>query len=160
MLFAEFFTEGTLAVGGVGSLFVGAITVVFKLLMTAKNEQIISITSERDSWKQMYSEAIGNLELAVNAKRAKEGKEHFKPVAAVVAEHNSPTTKEQQMVADMATERARLVAATMALELPARKEGEPALPLTLESLKAEIDKVPDRTAEKVVEKLDEKKSSA
>lgn len=82
---------------------------------------ITQMQQERDNYKQIANEATGNLELAALAYVKREGKGIPKALAAVVAEHSSPPTDKQEETADLATLRARTVAATLALDLEPRK---------------------------------------
>jgi hypothetical protein len=113
MLFAEVALTDLQAFGVVGVLG-GVITFLHRSLMAAKDEQIKSLTG-------IATEAVENLEQAARNKLAAEGKPPYVPVAPVVAEHASPTTKRQQATADLQTLRARAVAAALNLGLPARK---------------------------------------
>lgn len=78
-----------------------------------------SLESQKASYKEMTKEAIANLEMVVTSK----GKKTKIPlIVPVVPEHNSPISQEQLDTAEMQTARARLVAATLALDLPTREQ--------------------------------------
>jgi hypothetical protein len=64
-----------------------------------------------DSYRQMAEESVARLETAAELARAERGESPLEAVAAVVAEHSSPVSPAQQATADVATMRARLVAA-------------------------------------------------
>ena len=104
-----------LVVGGLLGALAGTIAALFKLLMSTKDSQVEEAKAQRDIYKAISDRAIARLEEAVNAQRQAEGKAAMVPLAPVVAEHQSPTTPAQQEIADAATQRARLVAAELAM---------------------------------------------
>lgn len=127
---------------------VAAIGLLYREMIASKNAQLASqkelyeghmlhqktgyegrlsdMKSQKESFKEIANEAVENLEKKVNEILASVGKSDFKVLAAVVPEHNSPTTPEQQDTADLATLRARTTAAVLALGLPPREASEPA----------------------------------
>lgn len=109
-----------LAVTIVGSI-TGALVFVFKMLISSYEKQLAVLITDRDNWKQVSGEAVGNLRKAANAKRVRDGKEPYEDLADVIPEHNSPVTEEQRQTAELATVRAALVAATKDLNLPPRE---------------------------------------
>jgi len=122
-MFADvtFTTEGlTVILTLLGALW-GAIGILFKKLIDAKDQHIKSAQDRGDSYREMAEEAIDDLEKAANRKLRAEGKAHFTKVADVVPEHSSPVSQKQQETADLATMRARLVAATLELGLAPRE---------------------------------------
>jgi hypothetical protein len=103
----------------------GAVVVIFRLLVVSHAAQIAAEKSRAESYREMLIEANKALEDEVNTQRRNRGQEPLPVVAAVVPEHSSPVTKEQQETADLQTERARLTALTLALGLPPRTTGPP-----------------------------------
>jgi len=95
------------------SALTGAMVFIFKLLMASKDEQL-------KSYKEIALEAVRNLELAANDKRMEQGRQMFPPLAPVVPEHSSPSSKDQRESAEIQTLRAKLVAAKLDLGLPVR----------------------------------------
>lgn len=89
-----------------------------------EQQRSAALQSDRDSYRQMADEAVSRLEDAV--RQSAGVTPPAPPLAAVVPEHNSPVTPEQQAEADRQTMRARLVASTLALGLPAREATAPA----------------------------------
>lgn len=86
------------------------------------------LRADLESYRQMAEVAITNLERTSNTLRAERGEPPIDVVAPVVPEHSSPTTGQQQATAEIATKRARLVAAAKSLEVvsPETPTGEPA----------------------------------
>lgn len=123
MLLADvaFSTESMVIIGGLVAALTSTIGVLFRLLLAAKDAQLKTAESHGQSYRQMALEAVANLEMAVNERRATVGKSGFTVIAPVVPEHSSPTTQLQEDTADIQTLRARLVAASLHLELPARE---------------------------------------
>jgi len=122
----SFSTEALAIIGGLGSGLVTAVIFLFKALMVAKEKQLADMTSSRESYKEMAAESIANIEVAVNRVRELNGEQKFKPLAPVVAEHRSPTGEVQKQQAELQTMRARLVAATLNLDIPPRPASRPA----------------------------------
>lgn len=113
-------TESIVAVGAVLSATTGALVVIFRLLMTAKDTRIQQLEAEVLSYKEIAKEAVGGMEAVADRHAKALGKQRVAPLAPVVPEHSSPTTMAQQAIAELQTTRARLVAATLELGLPAR----------------------------------------
>lgn len=90
-----------------------------KALRAADDEirRTADLLAERNSYRDMATEAIQKLEIAVNQERETAGDAPFVPLAPVVPEHSSPVTPLQAETAAIATLRSRLVAATLALGL-------------------------------------------
>ena len=86
-----------------------------------RDQDLQDLRGERNSWRSIANTAVENIEKAVNRLRSAEGKGDFEAVAPVVPEHSSAVTELQQETADVATLRARLVAATAAFGLEPRK---------------------------------------
>lgn len=117
--------------GGVSAAWlasIGAITYLFRLLMSAKDKaqdkmESMYETQLRDEkarnkvLKKMSDEAVDAVEAAAAEMVAREGHTPVRPVAPVVAPHDSPVTEEAQALADLQTNQARLVAAKLALGL-------------------------------------------
>jgi hypothetical protein len=116
-------TIGTALTGAI-TVMAAAVAAMFWLGVRHYDAQIMELKQEKDSWKEMASEAIAGLQKVANMKRRKEGKEDFTVVAPVVPEHSSPVTSKQLNLAIMQTERAKLTAANLDLELEPRQLGE------------------------------------
>jgi hypothetical protein len=118
------YTVATLATAVIGGIWTAGglvIATLYKDLQSAK--------SHSASWEQATEEAIANLKLAADAKRAREGREPFKPPPPVVPESNSPATAAQEHTGRIATMRALMARLSIDLELPPRTgehgEGKP-----------------------------------
>ncbi len=98
-----------LLIGGV----VAAVPVLFAAYVKSQAAGMMELERQRDSYKGMADRAILRLEQEVADRRAREGFPAVVPVAPVLPEHQSPVTANQQETADMATLRARLVAAEL-----------------------------------------------
>lgn len=131
----SFSTEALTIIGTMGAGMIAAITMLFKLLMASKDKALVDMTSARDSFKEIADESVTSVESIVNRMRAEKGEEEFKPMKAIVPEHASPIKQSQQDTADLQTMRARLVAATLNLHLPAREASRPATPTEEKQLK-------------------------
>jgi hypothetical protein len=99
-----------------------------KLADEAIERRADDATADQASYRQIAEEAVANLETMTNATRAAEGQPSLTVLAPVVPEHQSPTTPRQQAAADVATMRARLVAASLGLGIspkaPSEEKGE------------------------------------
>jgi uncharacterized protein YccT (UPF0319 family) len=84
-------------------------------LLAAKDEQIEAVCLERDILRKMADRAITRLEQAADANNQRLGHDSLPRLADVEAEHNSPVSQKQEDTAVLATLRARLVAAELAL---------------------------------------------
>ena len=162
-------TEGVVVIGVLLAALSSAVGVLFKLAIKTKDEQLAV-------WKSLAGEAISVTEVAADRERRRKGLGPAVRKADVEPESNSPPTEKQQETADAATQRARLVAARLDLGVKARRPGtaaddlgdaeDPVLPPAVvgEIVDAVVDAVvarsaevlPDKTAEAVVEKLDER----
>jgi hypothetical protein len=82
-------------------------------------------TAEATSCRQIAEIAVTELERVANEARAARGEGPFEVIAAVVPEHQSPTTERQRITAEIATLRARLVAAcrNLASHADGREDG-------------------------------------
>lgn len=115
------------ALGSVVALMYKQMTATNAARLAEKDAQIAKLDADnekletnRDNWRQIGTEATGNLRKAANIKRVSEGREEYPELAAVVAEHSSLPTEEQVEAAKMQTVRAALVKATLDLGLPPR----------------------------------------
>lgn len=93
-------------------------------LITTNAQAVQSVKEDRDSWKQMANEGIENLEKAAGRYQKGSKLKKVAPLRPVVPEHSSPPTITQVSTAEIQTKRARLVAATLALDLESRAEVE------------------------------------
>lgn len=91
-----------------------------ELVTEAAAHRAADVLAEQASYQQIALEAVQNLEAVTNTARREHGEPPLVILAPVVAEHQSPTTDRQQATAEVATLRARLVAATLTLGLPPR----------------------------------------
>jgi len=83
--------------------------------------------STNASLREMTEQAIGNLERAAAATQMAAGGPLVPPLAPVVPEHSSPITDQQRETAHIATMRARLVAANLALGLSPLDDVDPSV---------------------------------
>lgn len=139
MIFADvsFSTEGLAIIAGLLACLTGAVTVLHRALIAAKDAQIAAKASQNASLNEMASEAITNLEIAAAKHLAASGKVPPLPLVPVVPEHNSPTTEKQRIDAERETLRARLTAAALQLDLPARR----AAPMEDDDLATDTDRI-------------------
>ena len=100
----------------------GAVAVIFRLLQMNNERQVLDLTADRNSYRQIAEEAMLQLERARNQVREVRGQAPFTTMAAVQAEHSSPVTAQQNETAHIATLRARLMASI----LDVREEPRPA----------------------------------
>jgi hypothetical protein len=159
----------------------GVIAYLFRMLITAKKEKYDLLLAEKErqnkelesaknSMKEIASEAVRSYLATANHYRQKEGMPPIVPLVPVVAESQSPPTKEQREAAEIATMRAKMAQINMAVGIaPPREEPGAAAPATVDDaslatkgdvirLEANIAAVPDKVADKVVDKLEEGKS--
>jgi hypothetical protein len=115
-------------IGVMGGGLISTIALLFKLLMASKDKQLVDMTSARDSFKEIAEESVSNVEQVVNRIRQEKGLPEFKPLKPVVPEHASPVSRAQKDTAELQTLRAKLVAATLSLDLPPRATSRPATP--------------------------------
>lgn len=95
------------------------------LAVAEEYRRLAALQADRDSYKDMASEAIASLSLVASRARDERGEAPIAPLAPVVPEHSSPVTPEQREAAEVATLRADLTASTLDLGLPPR-EAQPA----------------------------------
>lgn len=172
--------EVDLGVGWVIGLLSGSgavIAYLFRMLITSHNEKYELLLAEKErqnkeletaknSLKEIAAEAVRSYLATANHYRQKEGHPPIVPLAPVVSERQSPPTKEQIEVAEIATLRARMAQINLATgiaprrELPGHRDPSSVEDATLATkgdvvrLEANIAAVPD----KVVEKLEEEDS--
>lgn len=152
----RFTQNGLLVIGSIVTALAGAIGLLFKTLMKAKDDQNAQIIEamkvqseqllkdkeilyadlkrERDSFRSMTVSAVANLEIVANLIRRERGLAPLEKVAPVVPESNSPPTAQQIIAAEIATLRARIVAACLAVDFP---------PQVLETASGEISSIID-----------------
>ena len=97
-----------------------ALTVIFKLLMAAKDQALIDCKAERDNYKSVAIDANRVLQVSLEKLRASEGTAPVHPLAPVKPEHQSPVTPREATTADQATLRAAVTAAALELGVPGR----------------------------------------
>jgi hypothetical protein len=122
----------------------GVIALLFRLLITSKDEKYAAIISEKEtanalalkekdiaiaekdsvnkSYKEMATEAVKSATDMANFMRHKDGQPPIIPVAPVISESHSPSTEKQREAAEIATLRARLAATKLAVGQEAREE--------------------------------------
>lgn len=110
-------TETMVVVSAVVGALATAIVFLFGLVISGLRSQLADANADTASWMQMAKEAMGNLEIASAKIRSLTGAPQPPALIAVVPEQSSPPTKQQESTADIATMRARLVAANLNLEL-------------------------------------------
>lgn len=142
------------------------------LLLAQKDTALVELDGARKSYQEMASEAIKSALDTASYYRAKEGKPPIVLPAPVISESHSPSTEKQREVAFIQTLRATIVAIKEATGQTTRAEPEhaiepprPSSPIPVAvptvtlldavNLKEEIARVPEKTAEKVVDKLKE-----
>src|ERR1041385_2988656 len=91
----------------------GAVAIIFRLLQMSNERQVLDITADRNSYRQIAEEAVRQLEQARNQVRERRGQAPFTTFAPVQAEHSSPVKEQQIETAHIATLRARLIAAVL-----------------------------------------------
>ncbi len=108
---------------------VGALTVVFKLFLVTKDQQlkdrdidIVKVREDRDVWRSIAMDAQRVLISSEERRRTLEGKIPTRHLAAVVPEHQSPPTDAQVMTAEQATVRALVTAVAAELQVPPRMD--------------------------------------
>jgi hypothetical protein len=155
----SFTNEGAAVIGILMSALAGAIGILWKKndaghereltdVKLQRDKELADMKAQRDSYKEIGHEAVTNLGL-VRALHPEAIVPTMIPrLVPVIPEHNSPTTQVQRDAAELQTMRAQLVAETLRLGLPARKEAPMA-----EEKKTEEEKPPDKdvTAVKIVE---------
>jgi len=99
-------------IGGLG----GAIGIIFRLLMAAKDEQIKEMREQRDSFHKAAERAVATLEGEAERRQVQRGEVPIPKIAPQISEHNSPASERQKNAAIFGTLNARLVAAQLALE--------------------------------------------
>lgn len=125
MVFAEMVTQMWLIISGLAGTLVAVTTFLYK-----KNEQlhesrlaeqrlqyearIKALDEQRKSYKEIAEEAVKVAEAKLEDKLPKK-------LAPVVPEHASPTSKEQEETAELATLRQRVTAVTLAADMPPRE---------------------------------------
>lgn len=130
-------TAAMVVVAAVVGALASAVTYLFTMLTANRSAELANQKaiyekqleverSNTSSWREMTLELGINIEKAVNRKRAANGLPPFKELAPIVPEHSSPVTKKQQQTAEIATMRARLVAATKELGIEPREAPPPA----------------------------------
>lgn len=121
-----FSTEGLAIIGILLSALVGAVTMLFKLLIAAKDQAYSSKLAELESVKKSYqeiaAEAVKSAVDTTNFYRAKEGKPPVLLVAPVISESHSPSTLIQREVAAIQTLRATVAQVKLEENQPPRKE--------------------------------------
>lgn len=155
----------------------GVIGLLFRLLMTSKDREFALLSAQKDkyasdlesvkkSYQEIAAEALKSALDTANYYRQREGKAPIIPTAPVISESHSPSTPEQREAALVATMRAVMAKVKLITGQPPREEPPKAPDEALspdvkqgviEVLKHSISEVPERTAEMVVEKLEEQK---
>lgn len=82
-----------------------------------EQDRTADLRADLESYRQMAETAVTNLEAAANELLIEQGKPPIEALAAVIPEHGSPVTPQQRETAEIATKRARLVAASRSLGL-------------------------------------------
>jgi hypothetical protein len=113
----------------------GALVIIFRLLMAAKDQQIADIKEQRESYKKVAERTVATLEQVSNQKVIDGGGVPIPKIAPIVPESNSPTTPSQQFSADLETLKARQLVASLVLLPPvkAAEAGEKEVDLTIEA---------------------------
>ncbi len=114
-----FSKEAIAVVGVLVTSLATTIGYLFRHISKSNQREIRALTAERESYKGIARDALKHLEMLINRDLAAKGAPPFRAMAAVVPEHQSPSTANQQEVAILATLRARLVAAQLNLGVEA-----------------------------------------
>jgi hypothetical protein len=114
-----FSTEALGVVGTLVAALSGVISYLFHHISKSNSREIRALTSERESYKGIARDALKHLESLINRDLAAKGAPPLILIAPVIPEHQSPSTPDQQEVAQLATLRARLVAAQLSLGVEA-----------------------------------------
>lgn len=136
----------------------------FALQLLEKNKAIDDAAAANKAYREFADEALKAATDIQNDRRKSEGKPVIIPVPPVVPEGKSPSTETQIDAAHLATLRARMADIKRESGLDPRpfpgQEDEPSNKMVPEGLlavvKNRIDQVPEKTAELVVEELDER----
>ena len=115
-------TETMVVVSGVVGALVTAIVFLFFMVLKGYQDALTEEKADTASWKQMAVEAMGNLENATVKIRELTGAPQPPALIAVIPERSSPPTEKQVATADIATMRARLVAANLNMGLEEKEE--------------------------------------
>ena len=103
----------------------GAIAVLFKLFISAKDRANSELESALKSWKDVAEESMKSHRQTIDHYRAKEGKPPLPPpLAPVIPESHSPSTRQQRENAAIATARANVAAIKLAVGQPPRVDPE------------------------------------
>jgi len=124
----NFTAEGLAVIALLTGSLVTAVLGLHRLLIAAKDERIKDAESQRDIYLGMLREAIAIVESMAQTRARESGLKVPDPLAPVIPEHSSPASARQRQTAEMATLRARLVAASLLLGLPPRGDGDQAPP--------------------------------
>lgn len=164
-------------IGYLFKLYINARDREHALLLAQKDAAMLEVEGARKSYQEMASEAIKSALDTAAYYRAKEGKPPIVLPAPVISESHSPSTEKQREAAYIQTLRATIVAIKEATGQTTRVEPEhaiepprpptgsipPPIPVAVPTvslldavnLKHQIARVPEETAEKVVDKLKE-----
>lgn len=112
-------TEAAVAITALFTAGAAAYTKVGMLLLAAKDDRYADMMSQRNSYREMNAELLDAVEDKIRRDPAL--KPLIPALAAVVPEHSSPATVAQTDDAKLATDRARVTAAKLALGLPPRE---------------------------------------
>lgn len=139
----------------------------FSVLVAQKDKALADLDSVNKSYREIADEALKSAADTLAHYRQKEGKPPVVPLANVLPESHSPSTPEQRVTADVATMRQKLAQIKIAAGQAPREEPEKAGFSHVDKtgvsagiigvIKQQIDQVPDKTAQKVVEKIAEDK---
>lgn len=105
----------------IGSL-ATAVGVLFKLVISSKNETLRATKSLLKSYKEIAEDTTRSLTQVVNQNRLREGKLPIQLTVPVVTESQSPSTELQRHTAHVATLRAHGVQLNKAAGLPPPRE--------------------------------------
>lgn len=115
------------AIGGFFAALVGVLPLYFayRLKMQEMQGRLTWESNQKESYRSIAKDSLGINEANVNKQLVKEGKPPLVPIADVIAEYQSPVTREAQEAADLQTARKRLVDVQLAMGIPARESGPP-----------------------------------
>lgn len=109
----------------IGTLLVavtGALTVIFKLLIAAKDSALADAKATAENYKSVANDAVRIMQAALVKQKEAEGQVGVRQLAPVQPEHQSPVTPAEAVTAHQATLRAAVTAGALQLGVPPRSE--------------------------------------
>ena len=104
-------------IAGLLGVLSATIAYLFKLLIGAKDSELVAMRSERDAYRLLAERSINGLELLVNEARRTTGCRPLATLLPVSPEHASPVTQRQQDQANLTTLQIKFAVIAAELEL-------------------------------------------